>query len=101
MTNTYVFECCTNDLQRDIKKLKSYMDKSDCKIVTVDVSVLNFIDAVRVCSLVSGYHYAKYIDGSLTWLVKDDFTKTSIEPFMLSNMLIKIKNTDITERVSA
>ncbi len=101
MTITYGFECRTNDLKCDIEKLKSYMSKNDCKTMTIDVSSLNFIDAARVCALVSGYHYTNYIDGVLTWLVRDDAAKNQITPFILGNMLVKVKQTDIIKKVSA
>lgn len=100
MTITYSFEC-SDDVLRETEKLKNYILKRNCKNLSVDISSLNFIDAMKVSAPVSAFHFAKYIDGSLKWLVKDEMAKNQMKQLMLKNMLIVVKKTEFQKSATA
>jgi anti-anti-sigma regulatory factor len=67
------------------------MTANNCKNMDIDISTLNFIDAAKVCILCSTFHFAKYIDGRIRWLVKDEIVKRQIMPMKLSNIEIETR----------
>lgn len=89
MTSTYSFENRSGDIFCGIEELKAYINKNNCKTLNIDISSLNFIDAMKVCVLCSTFHFAKYLDGRLRWLVKDEIVKSQIKPMRLINVDIE------------
>ncbi len=74
-----------------IFEAKDYITRNDCKFLSIDVSGLNMIDAIKVCVLSSTYHFAKYCGGKIKWFVKDNITKNQIEQLRLDNTEVEIK----------
>lgn len=90
MTTTYSLENCESDIFCAIEELKNYISENNCKTIDIDISSLNFIDAIKVCILCSTFHFAKYIDGNIRWFVKDEIVKNQIKPMRLGNVEIEI-----------
>lgn len=80
-----------NSIFEAITEAKDYISRNDCKFLSIDISGLNLIDAMKVCILSSTYHFAKYNDGKIKWFVKDENTKKQIEMLNLDNIEISIK----------
>ena len=80
-----------NSIFEAITEAKDYISRNDCKFLSIDISGLNLIDAMKVCILSSTYHFAKYNDGKIKWFVKDENTKKQIEMLNLDNIEIAIK----------
>lgn len=89
MASTYSFENRSGDIFCGIEELKTYINENNCKTLNIDISSLNFIDAMKVCVLCSTFHFAKYLDGRLRWLVKDEIVKSQIKPMRLINVDIE------------
>lgn len=83
--NSNVFEA--------IKETKDYISNNDCPFLSIDISGLNVIDALKVCVLASTFHFAKYCTGRIKWFVKDRQIKDQIELLKLDNVEIEIKQT--------
>ncbi len=81
--NTDVFEA--------VNEAKDYIANNDCPFLSIDISGLNVIDALKVCVLASTYHFAKYCSGRIRWFVKDRKIKDQIEMLKLDNIEIEIK----------
>jgi len=87
-----------------VNEAKDYIYKNNCKNLSIDVSGLNLLDALKVCVLSSTFHYSKYCkEGKIKWFVKDKFIKEQIELLKLDNVEIEIKRakrnyTDFGER---
>ena len=81
--NTDVFEA--------VNEAKDYIANNDCPFLSIDISGLNVIDALKVCVLASTYHFAKYCYGRIRWFVKDRKIKDQIEMLKLDNIEIEIK----------
>ncbi|MBS4760246.1 MAG: hypothetical protein KHX03_06075 [Clostridium sp.] len=85
-----------DDIADVIEETKEFILKNDCFYLSVDISGLNLIDAIKICILCSTFHYAKYcgleIAGSkIRWIVKDNITKEQISLLKLDNIEIEVK----------
>ena len=98
MTCTYSFENRSGDIFCGIEELKAYIAENNCKTLNIDISSLNFIDAMKVCVLCSTFHFAKYLDGRLRWFVKDEIIKRQIKPMRLIN--VDIETSEEFEKLS-
>lgn len=74
-----------------IDYLKDYILKNECSCLSVDISKLNLIDASKVSILCSTFHFSKYPEGKVLWLVKDNETLRTIKLLKLKNISIEIK----------
>lgn len=74
-----------------INEAKDYISRNDCPFLSIDISGLNLIDALKVCVLSSTFHYAKYCKGKIKWFVKDERIKEQVELLKLDNVEIEIK----------
>ncbi len=89
-----------------VNEAKDFISRYDCPNLSIDVSGLNMMDALKVCVLSSTYHYAKYCkSGKVKWFVKDSLIKEQIEMLKLDNVEIEVKRakrsyTDFGERFS-
>ncbi len=82
-----------SDVFEAINEAKDYIAHNDCPFLSIDISGLNVIDALKVCVLASTYHFAKYCKGRIKWFVKDRKIKDQIELLKLDNVEIEIKQT--------
>ena len=62
-----------------IDEAKHFISHNHCPFLNVDISGLNLIDAIKVCVLSTTFHYTKYCNGKIKWLVKDTTIKEQIE----------------------
>lgn len=74
-----------------INEAKDYISRNNCLNLSIDISGLNMIDAIKVCVLSSTFHYAKYCGGQIKWFVKDENIKEQIELLRLDNTEVEIK----------
>lgn len=87
-----------------VNEAKDYISRNECQNLSIDVSGLNLLDALKVCVLSSTYHYAKYCNsGKIRWFVKDIRTKEQIDMLKLDNVETEVKRakrnyTDFGER---
>lgn len=79
-----------NDIFEVIEETKNFISEYDCPFVNIDISGLNLIDATKVCILCSTFHFAKYWNGKIKWIVKDELTKIQISKLKLINIEIEV-----------
>lgn len=65
-------------IKKSIRKSKS----SDMKI---DISSLNLLDASKVATVASTYHYLKFNEGKIDWLVGSKEVEKMLRPLNLGN----------------
>ena len=69
--------------------VKAYILSNNCAFLKLDISRLNLIDASKVVLLCSTFHYTKYQQGKIKFVVANEEIEKIIEPLLL-------KNTDIS-----
>ncbi len=67
-------------------KFKRYIKTHECPEVTLDLSALNVLDAVKYALLSSAYHYGKYPSGKLKYHVPSEEIKNIISNFSMNNL---------------
>lgn len=85
----FVVQDYNQDSNEVVSQIKSYISKSDCKDLDIDICRLSFMDACKVSTLCSTFHFAKYDSGKINWIVENETIKNTIN-------LLKLKNTKIT-----
>lgn len=73
-----------------VNSIKTYMTKNDCKNIDIDISKLNLIDASKLAILCSAYHFTKYPNGQIQWLVTNPELKKHIQPVVLKNTIVTV-----------
>ncbi len=69
-----------------IDKFKKYVEKHDCRLITVDFSSLNIFDAMKFAVLSSAYHFQKFPNGKLKCIgLCSDFSAFS-DDFFIKNL---------------
>lgn len=74
-----------------INEAKDYISNNNCRLLSIDASGLNMIDATKVCVLASTFHFAKYCGGRIKWFVRDENIKNQIELLRLDNTEVEVK----------
>lgn len=69
-----------------VESIKQYINDNDCPNLSMDISHLNIIDASKVTILCSTYHWAKYPQGQVNWLINSPEVKNLIKPLSLGNI---------------
>ncbi|MEI8128757.1 MAG: hypothetical protein WCG95_03975 [bacterium] len=69
-----------------VETIKNYIHEHDCPDLSMDISYLNIIDASRVTVLCSTYHWSKYPDGKISWLINSEDIKDIVKPLNLGNI---------------
>lgn len=98
----YTYE---NDVHEIINKIKTTIIQNSCSHLIINIAMLNFLDATRVCILTSTYHFSIYPDGNILWILKDRQTQHTINMLKLQNIETKVFNEEkfirpIYERLS-
>ena len=98
----YTYE---NDVHEIINRIKTTIMQNGCSHLIINIAMLNFLDATRVCILTSTYHFSIYPDGSILWILRDRQTQHTINMLKLQNIKTKIFNEEyfikpIYERLS-
>lgn len=68
-----------------IENIKKSIRKSKTANMTIDISMLNLIDASKVATLASTYHFLKFAEGSINWVVNSKEVANMIKPLSLGN----------------
>ena len=53
--------------------------------MTFDISMLNIIDATKVATIASTYHFLKFEEGKIDWLVSSKEVAKMLKPLNLGN----------------
>ena len=69
-----------------IESIKKYIHEHDCPNLSMDISHLNIIDASKVTVLCSTYHWSKYPEGKISWLINSEDVKELVKPLNLGNI---------------
>lgn len=69
-----------------VEKVKNYIQKNDCPDLSMDISHLNIIDASKVSIICSTYHWAKYPNGKINWLINSSEVNDLVSPSNLGNI---------------
>ena len=67
------------------EKINFYIQNSSCKNMSVDISLMNILDACYVSTLCSTQHYIKYPDGKIKWKVSSDSVREFNKSLELGN----------------
>lgn len=75
----------TNNPAEAVNIINGYIDKCHCKIMNVDISFMNVLDACYVSSMCSTKHFIKYPDGKINWLISSSLVKEFNKSLELGN----------------
>ncbi len=68
-----------------LENIKSAIRKNKSANMTVDISMLNLIDASKIAITASTYHFLKFTDGSINWIVNSKEIEKILKPMNLGN----------------
>ena len=68
-----------------VENIKKSIRKSKSANMTIDISMLNLIDASKVATISSTYHFLKFAEGSINWVVKSKEVENMLKPLSLGN----------------
>lgn len=68
-----------------LDNIKHSIRKSKSANMTVDISMLNLIDASKVATMASTYHFLKFAQGSINWIVGSKEIEKILKPLNLGN----------------
>ena len=53
--------------------------------MTIDISMLNLIDASKVATMASTYHFLRFSQGKINWVVNSKEIEKILKPLSLGN----------------
>lgn len=71
--------------EKIVENIKKSIRKSKSANMTIDISMLNLIDASKVATIASTYHFLKFAEGSINWVVNSKEVENMIKPLNLGN----------------
>lgn len=86
LKDDFIFPEITDDSVNLVESIKNYIHDHDCPDLSMDISHLNIIDASKVTILCSTYHWTKYPDGEISWLINSPEIKELVKPLNLGNI---------------
>jgi anti-anti-sigma regulatory factor len=86
LTKNFEIDEAIKDSIKLVESIKNYIKENDCPDLSMDISSLNIIDASKITILCSTYHWAKYPDGSVSWLINSDEIRELVKPLNLGNI---------------
>ncbi len=75
-----------------IESFNKHIKKSNCENMSVDISFLNVMDAMRVSTLCAANHYVKYPNGKISWYVSSPEVERFSSALNLGNSKYLLKN---------
>ena len=75
----------TTNPQKAVEYINSYVDKSHCENLNVDISFFNIMDACYVSTMCSTNHYIKYPEGKIHWIIASKLTEELNRSLELGN----------------
>lgn len=79
------------DAKKFINRIKRKINESDCPRLDLNLSEFSLIEAVKVLTMTSTYHFNKYPKGKLHCRVKDNSIKIVLSEFNLKNLELVCK----------
>ncbi len=80
-----------SNVEEIIENLNKYISSYPCEKMSIDISCLNMIDAVKTGAICSTYHFSRYPFGALEWIVRDIETKNALKMLSLRTVKTSIK----------
>lgn len=78
-----------NNFQEMLEGIKEYIASKECKHnIILDITALNFLEAIRMGVLAATYHFVEFPAGKAYIVVSDFQVKKYIELFNLSNIVV-------------
>ncbi len=74
------------EAQKFVNSIKRKINQSDCPRLDLNLSDFTVMDAARVLTMTSTYHFNKYPKGKLKCRVRDAAMKTVLSNFNLRNL---------------
>ncbi len=74
-----------------IESFNKHIKKSNCEYMSVDISFLNIMDAMKVSTLCATNHYMKYPNGKINWYVSSPEVERFSAALNLGNSKYLIK----------
>ena len=74
-----------------IESFNKHIKKSGCEYMSVDISFLNVMDAMKVSTLCATNHYMKYPNGKINWYVSSPEVERFSSALNLGNSKYLIK----------
>ena len=68
-----------------VEYINTHIEKNSCENMTIDLSLMNVIDACYVTTLCSTKHYIKYPNGKITWKISSKTVKEFNKDLDLGN----------------
>ena len=65
---------CVNPAEA-VDYINSHIEKNSCENMSIDLSLMNVIDACYVTTLCSTKHFSKYPNGKIDWKVSSESVK--------------------------
>lgn len=75
-----------DDAKKFINRIKRKINDSDCPRLDLNLSEFPLIEAAKVLTMTSTYHFNKYPKGKLKCQVRDESTKSVLSNFNLKNL---------------
>ena len=75
---------CVNPAEA-VDYINSHIEKNSCENMSVDLSLMNVIDACYVTTICSTKHYIKYPNGKISWVVSSEAVKEFNKDLELGN----------------
>lgn len=72
-----------------LKSIKKTIRNSKTSNMTIDISMLNPMDAIKVSTAASTYHFLKFGNTKINWIVCSKEVEKLIKPFNLGNSLFQ------------
>lgn len=79
------------DVFEVVEKIKSFILSQECPFLVIDISKMNLIDSSKICILSSTFHFSRYPEGNIAWIVNDIETQHMIRYLKLKNVTTELK----------
>ncbi len=75
----------TQNPSEAVEFINSYIEKYHCENMSVDISLMNALDACYVSTLCSTKHYIKYPNGKINWKISSELIREFNKDLELGN----------------
>ena len=75
-----------SEAQKFVNKIKKKINGTDCPRLNIDLCNFSLIEAAKVLTVTSTYHFNKYPKGKMKCTVRDQQTKNVLSGFNLKNL---------------
>ena len=71
--------------EKFLEQIKKSIRKNKSANMTIDISMLNIIDAAKIATTASTYHFLKFDNSKINWIVCSKEVEKLTKPFNLGN----------------